>query len=548
LFSVLAALHSPTFRYCTDISVLRVTGISVTLPTMPSQDAVDTLRELPELARLASQEQAVEELFRRGLEWVSRLAEYDVATLFVLEGDALVAKAARGPLADERVRAHRLELGDFPSIRAALEARRARAFREEDHAHGDGDPFDGLLDLPHGHACMVVPLCAGEHRLGVLTLDRARCEPYPPEVVNLVEVYGQILAVALQSARERAAFERLHEREHAHAKLLESQLAGSGPVLDDSLSPGVRELARRARQVAETHTPVLILGETGTGKERLARAIHAWSARAEQAFVTLNCAAIPAGLLESELFGHVKGAFTGATRDRPGRFQMAHGGTLLLDEIGELPVELQAKLLRALQEGRFEPVGGDRPVRVDVRILAATHVDLPRAIAERRFREDLYYRLSVFPLTLPSLRERLEDLPRLCEALLGEQAARTGRRGVRVSPEGLAHLRAYAWPGNVRELANVLERATILAPGRMLGPEVLDLPAAPRAVSAPVPAPAPTTPGSAVATLDDVQRAHIRQVLDLTGGRLYGPQGAARLLGLKPSTLQSRMQKLGLAR
>ncbi len=518
----------------------------------------DPTRDVQALARLAGEEQGVEELFRRGLEWVGRLAQYDVATLFVLEGDRLVARAARGPLADERVRAHRLDLLDFPSIRAALETRRARAFLEEDHAHGDGDPFDGVLDLPPGHACMVVPLCAGESRLGVLTLDRARCEPYPPEVVNLVEVYGQILAVAIQSARERVAFERLHEREHAHAKLLEAQLAGSGAVLDESRSPALRELARRARQVAETHTPVLILGETGTGKERLARAIHQWSPRAEQPFVTLNCAAIPVGLLESELFGHVKGAFTGATRDRPGRFQMAHAGTLLLDEIGELPVELQAKLLRVLQEGRFEPVGSDRPVRVDVRILAATHVDLPRAIVERRFREDLYYRLSVFPLALPPLRARLEDLPRLCEALLSEQAARTGRRGMRVSAEGLQHLRGYAWPGNVRELANVLERATILASGRVLGPELLDLPSGGRASSvradaAPPAAGMPRTakgtgPLEPIATLDEVQRNHIRRVLALTGGRVYGPQGAAARLGLKPSTLQSRMQKLGLTR
>ncbi len=202
----------------------------------------------------------------------------------------------------------------------------------------------------------------------------------------------------------------------------------------------MRDLARRARQVAETDTPVLLLGETGTGKERLARAIHRWSSRADHPFVTINCAAIPAGLLESELFGHVKGAFTGATRDRAGRFQMAHGGTLLLDEVGELPVELQAKLLRALQEKTFEPVGSDRTVRADVRILAATHVDLQQAIAQRRFREDLYYRLSVFPLRLPPLRERLEDLPQLCAFLLGEQARRTGRRGMRVTPEGLARL------------------------------------------------------------------------------------------------------------
>jgi transcriptional regulator with GAF, ATPase, and Fis domain len=316
----------------------------------------------------------------------------------------------------------------------------------------------------------------------------------------------------------------------------------------------MRDLARRARQVAETDTPVLITGETGTGKERLARAIHRWSSRADQPFVTLNCAAIPAGLLESELFGHVKGAFTGATRDRAGRFQMANGGTLLLDEVGELPVELQAKLLRALQEKTFEPVGGDKTVRADVRILAATHVDLQQAIAQKRFREDLYYRLSVFPLRLPPLRERREDLPQLCTFLLEEQTLRTGRRGMRVTPAGLTRLEAYDWPGNLRELANALERATILSRGTELGPDAFDLPtrggeAGQPAVSSGEAAPteAPLKQG-AVPTLATVQREHILRVLTLTRGRVYGPGGAAALLGLKPSTLQSRMKKLGIAR
>ena len=397
---------------------------------------------------------------------------------------------------------------------------------------------------------MVVPLCSGERRYGVLTLDCSECETYPQAVVDLVEVYGQLLATALQNAEQKAAFERLHRQDHEHAKLLESQLGGdSEGILETSLSPAMRDLARRARQVAETDTPVLLLGETGTGKERLARAIHRWSARADEPFVTINCAAIPAGLLESELFGHVKGAFTGATRDRAGRFQMAHGGTLLLDEVGELPVELQAKLLRALQEKTFEPVGSDKTVRADVRLLAATHVDLQQAISQRRFREDLYYRLSVFPLRLPPLRERLEDLPQLCAFLLDEQSRRTGRRGMRVTPEGVERLAAYHWPGNLRELANVLERATILSRVPELGPDSFDLPVREKALpAAPAPAAAKAEKSEKVATLAAVQREHILRVLSLTKGRIYGPGGAAQLLGLKPSTLQSRMKKLGIAR
>jgi transcriptional regulator with GAF, ATPase, and Fis domain len=505
-------------------------------------------KEARDLVELAATEEGVSELLRRGLDWLTRITRFDLATLFLLRDERLVAVAARGPLANAKVRGHVLELANFPRVRQALETRRARAFTEEDHT-GEGDPFDGVLDLPPGHSCMVVPLCAGDRNYGVLTLDRSECETYPQTVVDLVEVYGQLLATALQNAEQKAAFERLHRQDHEHAKLLESQLGGdSEGILETSLSPAMRDLARRARQVAETDTPVLLLGETGTGKERLSRAIHRWSSRADQPFVTINCAAIPAGLLESELFGHVKGAFTGATKDRAGRFQMAHGGTLLLDEVGELPVELQAKLLRALQEKTFEPVGSDRTVRADVRLLAATHVDLQQAIAQRRFREDLYYRLSVFPLRLPPLRERLEDLPQLCAFLLGEQSRRTGRRDMRVTPDGLERLATYAWPGNLRELANVLERATILSPVSELGQDAFDLPARAHTQAEPPSVHAPAAKSEAVLTLAAVQREHILRVLSLTKGRIYGAGGAAQLLGLKPSTLQSRMKKLGIAR
>jgi transcriptional regulator with GAF, ATPase, and Fis domain len=341
----------------------------------------------------------------------------------------------------------------------------------------------------------------------------------------------------------------------------------------------MREVYRRAERVAPTTTPVLIRGETGTGKERLAFAIHQMSPRRAQPFVRLNCAAIPAALLEAELFGHVKGAFTGAERDRAGRFQLANGGTLLLDEIGELPMELQAKLLRVLQEGTLEPVGSDRTVKVDVRVLAATHVDLERAIAERAFREDLYYRLDVFPLMLPPLRERLDDLPGLVDTILREQARRTGRGGMRVTPAALVKLAAYPWPGNLRELANLLERATILATSRDITPELLALPDAPRpalaaagdgwsaplvdararpargagpgarALGAPrVEDLAPRPPGARWPTLEEVEAEYVRRVLAETEGRIYGAGGAAEILGLKPSTLQSRMKKLGVAR
>ena len=495
------------------------------------------------MARGAIHDDGIEDLLRRGLDWLARLAPYDLATIFSLEGDRLVVRVARGGLTGPWARGHEISLAAFPTIREALETRHARAFTEADHAHGDGDPFDGVLDLPAGHACMVVPLCAGERVFGVLTLDRSKCEMYPQSVVDLAEVYAQILALAIVNAEQRAALERLHQQDHEHAKMLEAELRGVGDdVFESSRSARVRELGKRAKQVAQTNTPVLVLGETGTGKERISRAIHAWSPRAEHPFVSLNCAAIPAGLLESELFGHVKGAFTGASSHRAGRFAMANGGTLFLDEIGEMPVELQAKLLRVLQEGEFEAVGSDRTIKVDVRIVAATHVDLEKAIRDGRFREDLYYRLSVFPLRLPPLRERLEDLTALCETLLLEHARKTGRRRMRVTSASIEKLRSYGWPGNIRELANVIERATILSTMADIGPEFIDLPRVQRIE------PENTGERDDLISLDEAQRRHIARVLLRTDGKIYGPEGAASVLGMKPSTLQSRMKKLGLVR
>ena len=501
---------------------------------------VDLASDLHELASLVGSEGAVDDVLRRGLDWLARIAPYDLATVFELEEGRLVVRAARGPLADDRVGVHALSLDRFPSIREALETRRARTFLEQDHRHGDGDPFDHVLDLPPGHACLVAPLCAGEQALGVLTLDRRVCEAYPPPVVNLVEVYAQLLAIAMQGAGKTQTLERLHRQDHVHAKLLEEELRGSAEIETRIRSAGMQGLLRRARQVARAQTPVLIRGERGSGKERLARAIHAWSARSEHPFVTLGCAAVPESTLERELFGHVEGAFAGAVRARPGRLVVANGGTLFLDEISELPLALQARLLRVLQDGAFEPVGSDRPVRVDVRVLAATHLDLEAAAVAGRFRDDLFYLLDVFPLEVPPLRERREDVAPLAESLLEELARRTGKAARRLTPEALARLEAHDWPGNVRELANVLERALLLAPGEALGPEVIDLPGRRRREG--------RLRDAEPSSLAEATRQHIGRVLQATRGRIYGPGGAAEILGLKPSTLQSKMKKLGIRR
>jgi DNA-binding NtrC family response regulator len=301
-------------------------------------------------------------------------------------------------------------------------------------------------------------------------------------------------------------------------------------------SPWLQRVREQIAQVASTDSTVLIQGETGTGKELVARAIHEKSARRERPLIKINCAALPRELVESELFGHEKGAFTGAIQQRRGRFELADGGTLLLDEVGELPLEAQAKLLRVLQEREFERIGGSRSLRVDVRVIAATNRDLHAEVAAARFRPDLYFRLDVFPIVLPPLRERRDDIPRLLEHFVARTARRLGRAIDGLSPSFIDRARAYDWPGNIRELENVVERALIMSRGGVL--DARELFAVPAGAAPAEP------PGDD--TLEEVERAHIRRVLDGTRWMIEGDQGAARKLGLNPSTLRGRMRKLGI--
>jgi len=288
------------------------------------------------------------------------------------------------------------------------------------------------------------------------------------------------------------------------------------------------------RQVAATDATVLLLGETGTGKELFASCIHEFSARRQRSMVRVNCAAIPSALVESELFGREKGAYTGALSRQIGRFEAADHSTIFLDEIGDLPLEVQVKLLRVLEEQQIERLGSPRPIRIDTRIIAATHRDLEAAIAGRRFREDLFYRLNVFPIHVPPLRDRLEDVPLLVERFVEDYSRTFSKRVDTVARNSIAALQQYAWPGNVRELRNVVERAMIVHEG---GPLVIALPQGR----------SPAAPSGSV-RMSDVEAAHIRSVLDATGWRVRGVGGAAEQLGLKPSTLEARMAKLGVHR
>jgi PAS domain S-box-containing protein len=311
------------------------------------------------------------------------------------------------------------------------------------------------------------------------------------------------------------------------------------------LAPPLRTVLRLVDQVAATDSTVLIVGETGTGKELIASAIHNRSRQKSGPFIKLNCAALPTGLVESELFGHEKGAFTGAVEKRIGRFALADGGTIFLDEIGDMPLDVQVKLLRVLQEQEFEPIGATKTVNVQVRVVAATNRDLWKAVEAGDFRADLYYRLNVFPIVVPPLRERKSDLPLLAHYFLNKYAAKIGRAIECVSPAALDRLSAYHWPGNIRELENIIERAVILADGPCLeiGPDVLQV--APVANS--------TTPGTpdfsdTGVTLSESERQQILFALERTKWVIDGPRGAAKILGLHPNTLRSRMKKLGIAR
>jgi DNA-binding NtrC family response regulator len=319
--------------------------------------------------------------------------------------------------------------------------------------------------------------------------------------------------------------------------LVEEMRAGGGALIGES--GALARVRERIAQVAPTDSTVLIQGETGTGKELVARAIHEASARRERPLVTVNCAALPRELVESELFGHEKGAFTGALQQRRGRFELAEGGTLLLDEVGELPLEAQAKLLRVLQEREFERVGGTRSLRADVRVIAATNRELQAQVAAGAFRSDLYYRLNVFPIVVPPLRERRGDIPRLLQHFAAKAARKLGRPLDGVSPEFVERASAYEWPGNIRELENLVERAMILSSGALLDGSDLFAPAAGSAQKVALAA-------SSEETLEEMERAHIRRVLEATRWVIEGDRGAARILGLNPSTLRGRLRKLGI--
>jgi formate hydrogenlyase transcriptional activator len=449
---------------------------------------------------------------------------------------------SRGPMIEE-----------FPS--AGTACRWAQENRKR-YVAGSREELRELFPMTHVvmeregmESLCAIPLLREEKSFGALFFMSTLRDAYLELPVTLIERVASAVAVAVdncfayeevQQLRDRLRAENVYLQEEIQQEHNFAEIVGKSPALSKVLS--------LIETVAPTPSTVLILGETGTGKELVARAIHDRSPRRDRPLVKVNCSAISAGLVESELFGHVRGAFTGAVGTRTGRFEIADGGTIFLDEIGDLPLDTQVKLLRVLQEREMEPVGSSQPRKVDVRVIAATNRDLEKEVAAGRFRADLYFRLNVLPIVIPPLREREGDIPLLAYFFADRFARELGKRVERIAPEALQRLIAYPWPGNVRELSNVMERTVVLARGPVLdvAPELLpEIPGAARARAAPG---APTPPRASGQTLEEMERRHIEDALERAGWVIEGERGAAVALGLNASTLRSRMKKLGVRR
>ena len=464
-------------------------------------------------------------------------------TLIAL-GDAHTAKIVRSwtahpyePCRDEDLVSmpwliQRLARNAVVAITSAVDFPHAAA---QDRAHADRTGVGARL---------AVPVCIGTRVLyGLMIASRHRTIGWGDPLIERLRLIGEILGGGLERLRQEEALRvsqseagGINEGLQADTVYLRQEArdrAEAEQIIGDSAS--LRLAMTRLGQVAPLDASVLLLGETGTGKELFARALHERSRRRERTLVRVNCTALPASLIESELFGHERGAFTGAISTRQGRFELADGGTIFLDEIGDLAPELQAKLLRVLQEGEFERVGSSKTRRINVRVIAATHVDLERAVADGRFRADLYYRLSVFPISLPSLRDRPDDIPQLVWFFIHRHQRALGRRITRVPPAVMQALQRHDWPGNVRELENVIERAMIRSPDGTLQ------------LDDPLRSEAYVGPRACGDTLDAIQREHIEKVLRECGWRINGAGNAAVRLGMHPNTLRFRMKKLGVA-
>ena len=536
-------------------------GLGKSIPEVPNVEDVEFLSTIAELSALALEK----ERSHRGFEEQQSLAaisrelssslDLDKLLLLILSSLRSIARYERAVLSlldEDGKHLHRygeaqegepfVNNGTSIPIEQSLSARaiqtRSVAFFAAENLQETNDPLAKAMFALGVRSVCSVPLIAGNRIWGTLNPSSMKEDAFGQTEIEYLQQVANQIAAALQNAHAYREIAQLKDRLTEEKRYLEHEIRSanrSEDIVGRSLA--LQRVLDYAAIVADTDSTVLITGETGTGKECIARAIHHMSRRADRNFIKVNCAAIPTGLLESELFGHERGAFTGAVSQKVGRLELADKGTLLLDEVGDIPLELQPKLLRVLQDREFERLGGTKTIRVDVRLIASTNRNLRQAVAEKVFREDLFYRLQVFPLHLPALRDRAEDIPLLITYFVERCSARLHKRIDVVPPEAIEAMRQWTWPGNIRELENFVERSVILSEGNRLNAPLSELREA---------ALRPLTDSDG--TLRDREREHIIEILRQTGGALSGPRGAAARLGLKRTTLQYKMQRLGISR
>ncbi|HEX4936831.1 MAG TPA: sigma-54 dependent transcriptional regulator [Gemmatimonadaceae bacterium] len=506
-------------------------------------DLLQQFQLVVDVWRTATDSDTLEECVDRVAAMVARVARADTLTIWRLARDAdrlesVAASAVRpGPRPAPAVRRLTPELAE--ALRALQRAGTPRVFTAE-----GADEVARLL-APEGswRALALAPLAEKDRAMGFAVLVARNTGVLGEREAAILGQLAPPLGTALRLEEERESEHRVREALEADRRALLQRLDRdevSGAIVGSE--SGLRDVMLRVDQVAPTDAPVLLLGETGSGKEVVARAIHARSRRAGGPIVRVNCGAIPAGLIDSELFGHEKGSFTGAIQTRKGWFERADGGTLFLDEIAELPLDAQVRLLRILQDGVFERVGAQRTHRVDVRIVAATHRNLRDMVAQGSFREDLWYRLSVFPIEIPPLRDRPEDIPALASHFAARAGTRLGGAALALAPDDVELLLSYSWPGNVRELAAVIERAAILGDGKKL--HLAAALGSPGVGSRAAASPQIAIEDPTILPLEQAMARHIERALKATGGRIEGRGGAAALLRINPHTLRARMRKL----
>ena len=521
----------------------------------------DRLRVLLEVNNVLVSTRELPEVFRGIVSTLERVIHHDYTSLALLDPFTGLLKiyALDFPGRQELIKPEVTVLRDMSPSGEAIATGKSVCVRG---AELDRYPSEVMKILRKDgiQTICCIPLVTQGRTFGTLNVASRRLEAFPDREISLLQQVGAQIAIAVENAlafkeidalKDKLAEEKLYLEEEIRSEFNFEEIIGDAPSLKRALS--------QVEVVAPTDTAALILGETGTGKELIARAIHNLSPRRERTFVKINCAAIPSGLLESELFGHERGAFTGALNQKIGRFELADHGTLFLDEVGDLPMELQPKLLRVLQEHEFERLGSNRTIKVDVRVVAATNQDLAKQVADRTFRSDLYYRLNVFPIQIPALRERREDVPLLVRYFVQKFSRRLNKVVEYVPADAMTALANYSWPGNIRELENFIERAVLLSPGKELRIPISELLNETGAPSTAISSPRSSTahggnnsdevsaPAS-IPTLEQAEREHILRALQQTQWRIGGPKGAAALLDMKRTTLQARMRKLNIRR